>query len=210
MRNSWSVTLRPTPDLVPAGPACPRPRPQVLPHHLHQQAGGVDQHLVRLKPILPSPPLRVRRPAQSHLSRGPQVWRQGSMCGLTKCSGLSSFWPSLSRSRCTTCTSLFGFLRLEFQECWESWRETKRLWPIPKSSRRVTTTPPRKDVRQLFYLRVTKICSYTRTNQLGHGTDRRPDIIDNPRTFKSILLHKIQKLAREGPDRHPTAFTPWV
>ena len=36
------------------------------------------------------------------------------------------------------------------------------------------------------------------------------DIIDNPRTYKSILFHKLQKLAREGPDRHPTAFTPWV
>ena len=50
--------------------------------------------------------------------------------------------------------------------------------------------------------------SYIRTQELGHNTERRPDIIDNPRTYKSILFHKLQKLAREGPDRHPTAFTP--
>jgi len=49
---------------------------------------------------------------------------------------------------------------------------------------------------------------YIRTKELGHNTERRPDIIDNPRTYKSILFHKLQKLAREGPDRHPTAFTP--
>ena len=56
---------------------------------------------------------------------------------------------------------------------------------------------------------VVKITSsYIRTQELGHNTERRPDIIDNPRTYKSILFHKLQKLAREGPDRHPTAFTP--
>lgn len=48
----------------------------------------------------------------------------------------------------------------------------------------------------------------TRTTQIGHNTPRRPEIIDNFKTYKSIVTNKIDKLAREGPDRHSTAFTP--
>jgi len=49
----------------------------------------------------------------------------------------------------------------------------------------------------------------TRTTQIGHNTPRRPEIIDNFKTFKAIVTNKIDKLAREGPDRHSTAFTPY-
>jgi len=51
--------------------------------------------------------------------------------------------------------------------------------------------------------------SDTRTTQIGHNTPRRPEIIDNFKTYKSIVTNKIDKLAREGPDRHSTAFTPF-
>merc|ERR1711988_223533 len=50
--------------------------------------------------------------------------------------------------------------------------------------------------------------SNVRTTQIGHNTSRRPEIIDNFKTFKGIVSDKIDKLAREGPDRHSTAFTP--
>jgi len=50
--------------------------------------------------------------------------------------------------------------------------------------------------------------SNARTTQIGHNTPRRPEIIDNFKTFKGIVLDKIEKLAREGPDKHSTAFTP--
>jgi len=49
---------------------------------------------------------------------------------------------------------------------------------------------------------------YVRTGQLGHGTKRRPEIIDNKRTYKAVLGDKVRQLVREGPDRFPTAFTP--
>jgi len=49
---------------------------------------------------------------------------------------------------------------------------------------------------------------YVRTGQLGHGTKRRPEIIDNKRTYKAVLGDKVGQLVREGPDRFPTAFTP--
>ena len=49
---------------------------------------------------------------------------------------------------------------------------------------------------------------YVRTGQLGHQTARRPEIIDNKATYRGVLLDKLTQLAREGPDRLPTAFTP--
>jgi len=49
---------------------------------------------------------------------------------------------------------------------------------------------------------------YVRTGQLGHGTKRRPEIINNKRTYKAVLGDKVGQLVREGPDRFPTAFTP--
>ena len=62
-----------------------------------------------------------------------------------------------------------------------------------------------------FYAKLTTILSYfsnVRTTQIGHNTPRRPEIIDNFKTFKTIVFDKIEKLAREGPDKHATAFTP--
>jgi len=49
---------------------------------------------------------------------------------------------------------------------------------------------------------------YVRTGQLGHGTKRRPQIIDNKKTYKAVLGDKVGQLVREGPDKFPTAFTP--
>ena len=51
---------------------------------------------------------------------------------------------------------------------------------------------------------------YVRTGQLGHQTARRPEIIDNKATYRGVLLDKLTQLAREGPDKLPTAFTPSV
>ena len=39
--------------------------------------------------------------------------------------------------------------------------------------------------------------SKTRTEQIGHNTERRPEIIDNFRTYKAIVSNKIDKLAKE-------------
>ena len=55
---------------------------------------------------------------------------------------------------------------------------------------------------------LTGVGRSTRTTQIGHSTQRRPEIIDNFKTYKAIVSDKIDKLAREGPDRHSTAFTP--
>lgn len=49
---------------------------------------------------------------------------------------------------------------------------------------------------------------YVRTEQLGHGTKRRPEIINNKLTYKSVLGDKVGQLVREGPDKFPTAYTP--
>jgi len=47
-----------------------------------------------------------------------------------------------------------------------------------------------------------------RTRQLGHGTLRRPKIINDKGTYTSVVLNKIRSLINEGPDRRPTAYTP--
>ena len=57
-------------------------------------------------------------------------------------------------------------------------------------------------------LLITGVGRSTRTTQIGHSTQRRPEIIDNFKTYKAIVSDKIDKLAREGPDRHSTAFIP--
>ena len=48
------------PDAVGAGGAGPGARAALLALHLYQQAGGVDQRLVRLQPLLPRAALRAR------------------------------------------------------------------------------------------------------------------------------------------------------
>lgn len=54
----------------------------------------------------------------------------------------------------------------------------------------------------------SSVYSNIRTEQIGHKTDRRPEIIDNFKTYKAIVSNKIDRLAKEGPDRYATAFTP--
>lgn len=49
---------------------------------------------------------------------------------------------------------------------------------------------------------------YVRTHQLGHGTRRRPEIIDNKSIYNKVVGGKIRSLKREGPDRFPTNYTP--
>ena len=131
------------------------------------------------------------------------------------------------RYHCTTCTNLFGFLRLESQECSEFWLGMKLLSRILKYSKKATSTTHRKQIRRaLFFGRKDYFLATFAPKNLdttqsegqvfdciliffrSEITQIFTDIIDNPRTYKSILFHKLQKLAREGPDRHPTAFTP--
>ena len=57
---------------------------------------------------------------------------------------------------------------------------------------------------------INYICRYIRSEQLGQGTARRPEIIDNIGKYKRVVGGKIGQLVREGPDRRPTAYTPWV
>lgn len=49
---------------------------------------------------------------------------------------------------------------------------------------------------------------YTRTVQLGQGTKRRPEIIDNFAAYKSVVGGKIRALLREGPDKYNKPYTP--
>lgn len=49
---------------------------------------------------------------------------------------------------------------------------------------------------------------YVRTRQLGENTLRRPEIIDNKRTYKSVILDKIGQLLTRGPDKKRGPYTP--
>ena len=51
-------------------------------------------------------------------------------------------------------------------------------------------------------------CSYVRTRQLGENTRRRPEIIDNKRTYNSVVSGKIRQLLRRGPDKRRGPYTP--
>ena len=122
--------------------------------------------------------------------------------------GLCLWLPSPWRYRCTIFTSSSGFWRRVSRECWESWRATNHLSTTPGSLVRVTNTSPREFVITQSRDEDKSNFRDTRTTQIGHNTPRRPEIIDNFKTYKSIITNKIDKLAREGPDRHSTAFTP--
>jgi len=50
--------------------------------------------------------------------------------------------------------------------------------------------------------------SRPRTTQLGFGTRRRPEIIDNKAIYGRVVGNNIRDLIRSGPDRVPTAYTP--
>jgi len=47
-----------------------------------------------------------------------------------------------------------------------------------------------------------------RTTQLGHGTQRRPEIIDDPNIFVNFVGGRIRSLLTEGPDLQRTRYTP--
>jgi len=47
-----------------------------------------------------------------------------------------------------------------------------------------------------------------RTTQLGHGTERRPEIIDDLDIFVDFVGGKIRSLFTEGPDLQRTRYTP--
>jgi len=49
---------------------------------------------------------------------------------------------------------------------------------------------------------------YVRTRQKGHNTKRRPEIIDNIRTYKHVVGDKIGQLITQGPDRFSKPYTP--
>jgi len=49
---------------------------------------------------------------------------------------------------------------------------------------------------------------YVRTRQLGENTRRRPEIIDNKRTYNSVVSGKIRQLLRRGPDKRRGPYTP--
>jgi len=49
---------------------------------------------------------------------------------------------------------------------------------------------------------------YVRTGELGHGTQRRPEIIDDFGIYQRTVGNKINELISEGPDTRPTAYTP--
>lgn len=50
--------------------------------------------------------------------------------------------------------------------------------------------------------------SYVRTRQFGQNTVRRPEIIDNKKTYKAVVGGKIKELLTRGPDKRPRPYTP--
>ena len=59
-------------------------------------------------------------------------------------------------------------------------------------------------------LKLLTLFSYVRTGELGHGTQRRPEIIDDFGIYQRTVGNKINELISEGPDTRPTAYTPLV
>jgi len=49
---------------------------------------------------------------------------------------------------------------------------------------------------------------FVRTTQLGHGTERRPEIIDDLDTYVDFVGGKVRSLFSEGPDLQRTRYTP--
>jgi len=49
---------------------------------------------------------------------------------------------------------------------------------------------------------------YVRTRQIGHNTQRRPEIINNIKTYKHVVGGKIGELITKGPDRFSKPYTP--
>ena len=95
-------------------------------------------------------------------------------------------------------------------------------WPVLYSSPMI-----------LFFHHLESCPRYVRTGQLGHGTPRRPEIIDDFGVYKweewhmcltsshflvvipfwysihrRVVKSKIGSLIREGPDARPSAYTP--
>jgi len=47
-----------------------------------------------------------------------------------------------------------------------------------------------------------------RTTQLGHGTERNTEIIDNKAVYNKFVGEKLRELFEEGKDTEPTNYTP--
>jgi len=47
-----------------------------------------------------------------------------------------------------------------------------------------------------------------RTTQLGHGTRRRPEFIDNEELWKKFVKSRFNSFLTEGPDKQQTKYTP--
>lgn len=47
-----------------------------------------------------------------------------------------------------------------------------------------------------------------RTTQLGHGTKRRPEFIDNEELWKKFVKSRFNSFLTEGPDKQQTKYTP--
>jgi hypothetical protein len=47
-----------------------------------------------------------------------------------------------------------------------------------------------------------------RTEQFGHGTRRRPELINNRKLFDKFVGDKWKSFRREGSDKHPVNYTP--
>ena len=52
------------------------------------------------------------------------------------------------------------------------------------------------------------IFSNVRTTQIGHGTERRPELIDDKNLFLNFVFGKILSIFVDGPDFLPTNYTP--
>ena len=125
----------------------------------------------------------------------------------------------------------------------ESWREKSLSFMTQTYWRRSTNTTHRKSYIKYWNQRHNdhtnydvpsnnELLRYVRTGQLGHGTPRRPEIIDDFGVYKwecletlwslwhfetlwswhfvlrRVVKSKIGSLIREGPDRRPSAYTP--
>ena len=139
-----------------------------------------------------------------------------------------SFWRSRRRFHFTTSMNLFGSWRQGFQGSWEwslaskNLSQTKGFWGkdisiIPRKLLTWNVNPFNilhrtinfdkiQQNRNIFFKRYFN--RYARTVQLGQGTKRRPEIIDNFDAYKSVVGGKIGDLLREGPDKYHKPYTP--
>ena len=170
--------------------------------HHNQQDGGVDFTLVRQQLLLPCRPLRVRRTSPGTSSKG-----------LLSC--LSSWGSNKNPASQHLRVRLVPQDRLDQNEEDDAGIGTIPGWPehsLRGLSALHAVSKHYKAVHALLEVLLFQRMFHreVRTTQLGHGTERRPEIIDDADIFVNFVGGRIRSLLTEGPDLQRTRYTPWV